>query len=433
MESKVSSKLWTKDFRIMIVGQFISLLGNTLQRFALSLYILDLTASAAIFSILLSLTLIPQIVLSPFGGAVADRFNKKKMMVVLDFCSAGILFIFAVLIGKGISSAGVIAVLMCLLAIIQSIYEPTVRAALPLMVTEANLTKANGVVSVVSAITSLLGPIMAGVLYAAYGIEGIFIINIVSFIFSAIMEVFLYIPNVSRALQGAPLKTFLSDIEGSIKYLIHEKQAVLCLILLAAGLNLFLTPIYTVGAPYVEKIIFGVSDELYGLSEGVMGLGMIIGALAAAKIEKKIPIYQFYKLFIMIAIVVLVMGATTLDVSLNIDKGHLFAYTTFTLMGFIMSFLIMIINIIGISFMQKETPNHMMGKIMALVTSLCTVFMPIGQIIFGFLYEQLNKYTYMIYILSATLSMIVVIILTVTKYYKMLKVASIGEEIEIRQ
>lgn len=90
----MNTKLLNKNFTIMVVGQFISLFGNSLQRFALSLLILDMTGSAAIFSFIIALTFLPQIFIAPFGGAIADRINKQKIMVFLDSFSGLFLLFF---------------------------------------------------------------------------------------------------------------------------------------------------------------------------------------------------------------------------------------------------------------------------------------------------------------------------------------------------
>lgn len=86
-----------KNFIIVVLGQIISLLGNSVQRFAMSLYILDITGSAAIFSTILAVSTIPYIIFAPLAGFLADTINRKKIMVCLDILSAAILAIYSVL------------------------------------------------------------------------------------------------------------------------------------------------------------------------------------------------------------------------------------------------------------------------------------------------------------------------------------------------
>jgi len=79
-------KLWNRDFLLLIfVGQVTSLFGNAILRFALPLYILELTESPALFGMVSALSFLPMVIMSPIGGIIADRVNKKWVIVVLDF------------------------------------------------------------------------------------------------------------------------------------------------------------------------------------------------------------------------------------------------------------------------------------------------------------------------------------------------------------
>lgn len=404
--------LFHKNFTIMIIGQLISLLGNSLQRFALSLYILDLTGSAAIFSAILSVSILPQIILSPFGGAIADRFNKKKIMVLLDTFSGILLLLFAILLPmQGSYRVIAIGVLMCIMAVIQSIYDPAVRASIPAIVAPENLPAANSAVSIISALTALFGPIAAGFIYGFLGIEAIFIINIVSFLASAFMELFLLIPHKAPTFTEGVLATFCGDIKSTVFYLIYEKRSIFYVVLLSCLLNLFLSPIYSVGVPYIEKIVFGVSDQLYGISEGLVGAGMILGALLVGPLSKKIPIQKLYFYFIMITALVIGMGVTTLDVLLSPSGVSYLSYVIFTAIGFLFAICLANVNISFMTYLQLETPNELMGKTMALTGALSTALMPVGQILFGVLYEVLASKLLLIYLLVAALNIVATIFL----------------------
>ena len=409
MENSINTKLWNKNFTIMVIGQFISLFGNSLQRYSLSLFILDITGSATIFSLILALTFIPQIFLAPFGGAFADRFSKKKIMVVLDTCSGLMLLLFTIYL-KSSSSIIAIAILMCIMAVIQSIYDPSVRASIPAITAQENLEGANSIVSVVSSLTALVSPIAAGFLYGLYGIEVIFIINVVSFLFSAVMELFLHIPHKSVKIEGSIAKTFVKDIGSTFSYLFHKKPIVFQTLMMACSFNLFLTPIYTVGYPYMEKVIFGVSAELYGISEGIMGAGMIVGALLTGIMSKKLPFWKLHKYFYFIIVFIVGLGIATLPFVRDESGVSYLSYWLFTGIGFLFAAVLAVINIMCMTFMQLEIPMEYMGKAMALVTSLSMAFMPVGQLIFGKLYDIFATSTWWIYAIVTVLSLILTLV-----------------------
>ena len=89
-----STKHFSKDFILVVIGQIISLFGNSVLRFVLPLHLLNITGSAALYGFVSAFSFIPMLVMSPIGGVVADRINKRNIMVGLDFFTGGIIAIF---------------------------------------------------------------------------------------------------------------------------------------------------------------------------------------------------------------------------------------------------------------------------------------------------------------------------------------------------
>lgn len=407
-----SQKLFNRNFTIIAVGQFISLLGNSLQRFAFSLFILDLTGSAIIFSIIVAVTFLPQILLSPFGGAIADRFSKKWIMVILDSISGLMLLAFYFYFSNTQNiSCLMIGILMFLMTIIQSIYDPDVRASIPCVTSESNLSGANSVVSIISALTNMLGPVAAGFLYGLYGIKTILLINTISFLVSAIMELFIILPFNKTAMTDNVLKVFVNDIKDAGFFLIHTKPIIFKMIVISSSLNLFLTPVYSVGMPYMEKIVFGVSDQLYGFAEGLVGAGMIIGALITSVISKKIPFEKLYKYFYAVTFSIVIMGACTLPVIMSATGPSYTSYVMFTASAFILSVAISIVNILCMTYLQKEIDIKYMGKAMALTIAMSNSLYPLGQIFIGGLYNIFSSALWFTYAIITICALVITVIM----------------------
>lgn len=154
-----NSALRSRNFVLLVLGQVTSLLGNLSLRFALSMYILEATGSATLFSGLLALSMVPTILLSPFGGMLADRADRRKVMVALDALS-GLLVLLAGLalpLGSGIPA---IAVLLFALSILAAFESPTVQACVPQMLAGEALLRGNAIVSQVQAVASLVTPFL---------------------------------------------------------------------------------------------------------------------------------------------------------------------------------------------------------------------------------------------------------------------------------
>ena len=125
-------KLFNRNFVLVVIGQIISLFGNAILRFALPLYLLDETGSSVIFGSVMAFSFIPMVILSPIGGMLADRLNKRNIMVILDFGTALLTVAFLVSIQR-FSPVAVAAVVMMILYGIQAVYQPSVQASMPFL------------------------------------------------------------------------------------------------------------------------------------------------------------------------------------------------------------------------------------------------------------------------------------------------------------
>ena len=148
------NKLFKRDFTMVVIGQIISLFGNAILRFALPLYLLRETDSSSLFGVVTACSFIPMVVFSLFGGVIADRKNKRNIMVVLDFTTAAVILLFSFALGKIPLVPLMIAVLMILYGIF-GIYQPAVQASIPLITQRQLLMQGNAVINMVSTLAGL--------------------------------------------------------------------------------------------------------------------------------------------------------------------------------------------------------------------------------------------------------------------------------------
>ena len=169
--------LFSKDFIIMAIGQIISLFGNQILRFALPLYLLHQTSSSALFGTISAVSFIPMIFLFPIGGVIADRVNKRNIMVVLDFSTSALIFLFSFMVGK-FDIVLLIAATMIILFAIQGAYQPAVKASISVLVDAEYFIQANAVVDVISSSANMIGPVMGGLLFSFAGLGPILYISV---------------------------------------------------------------------------------------------------------------------------------------------------------------------------------------------------------------------------------------------------------------
>ena len=186
-----------KDFTLVVIGQIISLFGNAILRYALPLYLLNKTNSPSLFGIVSALSFITMIRLSPIGGIIADRINKRNIMVILDFSTCAIVITCTLLLGK-VDLVILLLVVLILLFGIQGAYQPAVQASIPALVSEEDLMSGNALINLVNSLSGSLGYALGGILFVSLGIKPLLCLSAVCFFLSAVMEIFIKIPFVKQ-------------------------------------------------------------------------------------------------------------------------------------------------------------------------------------------------------------------------------------------
>lgn len=221
--------LWTKDFTIITVGSAVSLLGNALSGFAMSLLVLDYTKSSFLYAIYVAVYTLPQVIMPIFSGAYLDRFSRRKMIYTLDFLSSALYAAAAVLLGSGWFSFPVLAGYCFLIGSINSIYTVAYQSFYPLLITEGNYSKAYSMSSLLETLSAVIIPI-AAFAYNIAGIAPLLAVNSVSFFLAAVMETkitaveeYIDVRNAEQTEVKSTGKQFFTDIKEGILYLGKEK------------------------------------------------------------------------------------------------------------------------------------------------------------------------------------------------------------------
>ncbi|WP_141538772.1 MFS transporter [Bacillus wiedmannii] len=406
MPASIQSSL--KDFHLMVSGQIITILGSTLLRFALSLYVLDITGRADIFAGLYAITSIP-FLLAPLGGAIADRFNRRNVMVILDFINAAIVLSFIVLLLTESVSILLIGTIMFLLAVVSAMNSPVVMASIPQLVPEKKLEQANGIINGVQALSNIVAPVLGGILYGIIGLKMLVITSCLAFFLSAILEMFITIPFIKRIQEVHIVPTIVNDMKEGFLYVLKQ-PFILKAMLLAALLNLILTPLFVVGGPIILRVTMQSSDTMYGIGMGLIDFATILGALSIGFFAKKLQMKTLYNWMLIIALLVIPVALSVTPYILNL--GYYPPFILFILSSLLIAMIMTIVSIYVITVVQKKTPNENLGKVMAFITAVSQCMAPIGQVVYGFMFEGFST---KIYLPIFSISFIMIIIAVVTK------------------
>ena len=373
-----------KNFIIIVIGQIISLFGNAIQRFSMSLYLLEFTGSTAAFANILAISTIPYILFAPIAGRLSDKINRKKVMVYLDlFCSI-LIGVYALILLRGRDSE---LIVMFMLSVCYTLYGPAVVSSIPQIVEEDKLTSANGIINQVGSVVNFLGPILAGVLYGLVGIKLIVIINAISFLVSAIMELFLDIPDVARADEATDngkvlsidfIKKSFIDMGHSFVYLKKEKKIILGIIASYALCNIFLVPILSIVAPYFINILLALPSQVYGVVEGICVLGMILGGFWISIKPKMFSMKKVHYTYIP-----MIVGVTLMATLGFIRLNNYVLAGLFGISGMAIMLSLSLSNVLTLTFIQQEVPSDMLGRVSAFSTAVATISVAPGQLLFG--------------------------------------------------
>lgn len=387
-----------KNFIIIVIGQIISLFGNAVQRFSMSLYLLHFTGSTAAFAKILAISTIPYIIFAPIAGRLSDKINKKKIMIYLDLFCAALIGGYALILLNGRDSEFVVGAVMFILSICYTLYGPAVTSSIPQIVNEDRLTSANGIINQVGSAVNFVGPILAGVLYGLVGIKLIVIINALSFLMSAILELFLDIPDAEsktnnvigkdklsddynssdRLLSFEFVKNSFIDMKNTFMHLMNENNIILGIIVSYALGNIFLVPILSIVAPYFINIYLGLPPEIYGIVEGICVLGMICGGFW---ISIKPEMFSMKKVHY--TYVPMILGVALMSVIVFLKINNYAMAGLFSLSGMAIMMSLSLSNVLTLTFIQKEISMDMLGSVSALSTAVATISVAPGQLLFG--------------------------------------------------
>ena len=394
-----SDRLFSRDFTLMVIGQIISLLGNAVLRFALPLQVLDATGSAAAFGGVLALSMVPVLLCSPLGGVLADRVPRQRIMWGLDFSTAALAAGYGLLFAGGHSVAAV-GGMMVLLSAIQALYQPAVQASIPVLVAEEHLPAANGVVAQVQALSSLLGPILGGVLYGWVGLAPIVWVGAACFFGSAVMELFLRIPFRRREDGGAPLAAVGRDLRDAGVFLVREQPGLLRVLALIALINLFL-----VGLPYLIKITLGLSSQLYSFAEAALSLGSILGGMLSGAALGRTGLRGAWRFLLGTALSLLPIA-----LALVLGLPPLAAYGVILAAVLAGMACAMLFTVAAQTYLQRATPPHLLGKVAAFVSAISTCAMPLGQALYGVLFQAFQARAWVVVLLGLAASLAVALV-----------------------
>jgi MFS family permease len=344
MVSTNDSLLRNARFLRLWIGQGTSFVGDAVSMVALVVLVVQITGSASAVGGALVARLLPTIA-SPLAGVIADRVDRRIVLVASDLARA--VLVLGLVFARDLAT---IYILIFLMGLARTIFNPTVRAAFPNVVGGGNLTRANALIAGTFSTSIMVGPVLGGLLVASIGVDAAFLADAVTYLISAILLSTVPLPHPSR--ESEEEEGFLRELRSGFGYLIGAR------IPLAIVVGAFLT-ILTINATvpaevFLAKETFGAGDAGYGLLVSLWGGGMVLGSAMMAVLGDRINLVLLYFLSIFV-------GACAL-VGTGLAPVFVLALGALTVEGAATG----IDNVAADTILQKRVPDAFLGRVFSI-------------------------------------------------------------------
>ena len=376
--------MWNKDFLLFVLGLELQLIAKTLIRFALPLYVLIETGNPALMGLVLSISALPLIILSPIGGALSDRFSKKKLLATMNGLSAAVIAgYFALNPAEGL--VVVILLIMMAIAVLESFITPTTEASVPFLVPTDQLVKANSVTFLLTNFSSIGAPVLGGFILQNFGLKEVLIAIAVFYGLASLINLLVNIPVVAKEPQvagGNPVSGLIKDVMAGIVFVTKENKPLGKMIFIVFFLAVTMITSMTIAVPTLMVTYLDMPEYQIGISQGIVVAGGTLAAVILPMLKGKAS-YKTSRLLLMIPSLVIVLTGVLLLANDQLIMSYVILVTCF----FIVQIFLTMYGVIYFSFLGERTPPEAMGKVMGLAISSSVLGFALGDFLHGILFN----------------------------------------------
>ena len=406
-----------KNFNLLIGSQLFSVLGTTIVQFVISLYVLDITKSALTFSVIASLSIVGRLICLPFCGVLADRLPKRNLMLLMD-CLYLVLSIGLFLVTRLENPVTAIGILTVIIGMVSAFETPVVQSAIPIICKEEEIPRANGIISSIGTLGTVLGPILAGIIYRFDAVYQIFMITAALFLIAIFCEVLLNIPvQAQAAMDGTLFQVVVGDLKEVANYLKAQK-VIVKVAAVAFLLNFFLASFIQVIIPYVSRIQLGATDAQFGLMNTILAIGSLLGTVVYGVIANRLNETSITKNLILVAILF-----SLLVIPFGLIQNSTLAFWLMTVIVASAMGVVTVVSVQLIVYIQLVSDKALLGRIMSLVIIVTTLAIPLGQVMYGSFAAVASTKMLLVLIIATSIVTILIAIFSI-RIFKQMRVSN---------
>jgi MFS family permease len=368
------TSLRQRNFRLFWFGQMISLIGSFMQIVGQSWLVLELTHSAWQLSLVGALQALPILLFSIFAGVLADRWPKRRVLLVTQSAAMIQAFLFWLLIATGTIQLWHIYVLVLLLGLMNSLGRPTYRAFIVELIGREDLPNAVALYSSLTSLTRIVGPGLGGIIIAASGVNMLFLLNALSFLpviagLILINTHELHARALPHSNEYQPQNTWQSLREG-IAYV--WKTPVVLLLIMVVGLVLLFGSNFNVVLPLFATDVLYIGATGFGFLSAANGIGALLAGLWLAWDSRQPTLRRMLVVMLTFAVLEAAFAVSRLyPLSLALIASVGFTEETFVMQS--------------LTKLQIMIPNHLRGRVMSVQAFFFDGSLPLGFLLMGWL------------------------------------------------
>jgi len=395
-----------KNYLYFWVGQIFSIFGSSVVFFVLVWWITDTTLDPIAISIATFSYLIPVIIISPIAGIVTDKYDRKKVILIVDSLQAFSTFILILFFMFGLIQFWILLIFIVIRSVFQAFHMPTTNAIIPTMVPKDKLSRINGINTLFSTFVSVIGPLAGGFLFFFFGVAQALWIDVITFFISLVPLLLIKIPRVGR-LKEKREKSYLALFKEGLS--VTKSIAGLLTMMLAFMILNFLNQPRSTLMVFFIKSDHGGSVLDYSLVSMALNIGLLAGGvLATVKKNWKHKMRVIYVAYL-ISLIGNILFATTI-------LGNIPLLMIYAAIGAVS---VPVINSLYFTIIHLKVPQDKVGRVVSIDTTLSYIAMPVGTLLVGPLAIAIG--TPLLFFISAILSLI-----TITLIYFFSNIRSLG-------
>lgn len=377
-------KIERKNTGLLVTSSTISKIGDTLFDYVNNSFLASMNVkSMMLVGIYQALENIIGALFNLFGGVIADRFRRKKIIILSDFLS-GLICLCLSLISKQTWLIYAVILTNALLAFLSAFSTPAYNAFTREIVEKDNITRVNSYLQTLATLVKIIVPMLALGIYHMIGIRGALGLDGLSFLLSALIVAFVQpILEEASKTDKFSVKIILDDLVSGFHYVAKNRQIYL-LIALSAGVNFFMAG-YSLLLPYSNQMFPKITGNSYAMFLTAEAIGGVIGAVISGKIRYKLSTGQ------LMALLSIFGGFVALAPVLYFLKPSIFLLALSPVgSGIFMT----LFNIQSFSLVQREVASEYLGRVLGIVFTVAILFMPLGTALFTLIFTPSNPFNF---------------------------------------